>query len=151
VLRSERKPQPAGHPELANEAAWLGRLLLAAAGAIAIYWVLVLSGAVRPEGEAAFNWTVSRFLAHFYVAGTSAFAARQVLRGAVRAPLLVAFAASGLIALSLEGLAHLIVNSDLSRISLAARTDLLMRTATLVIGIWAGSYALRADRRVASS
>lgn len=150
TLRSDRKPQTAAHPELANEAAWLGRLLLTAAGSIAVYWVLVLSGAVHPEGEAAANWTVSRLLAHVYVAGTSAFAARQLLRGAMRAPLLVAFAASGLIVVSLEGLAHLIVNADLSRISLAARTDLLLRTAMLVVGIWASSYALRADRRGAS-
>jgi hypothetical protein len=148
TLRNDRKPQVSAHPELANEAAWLGRLLLAAAGAIAIYWVLILSGAVRPEGEAAVNWTASRLLAHLYVAGTSAFAARQLLRGAMRAPLLVAFAASGLIVVALEGLAHLIFNADLSRISLAARTDLLMRTAILVVGIWACSYALRADRRV---
>jgi hypothetical protein len=148
TVRTERKPQPSAHPELAHEAAWLGRLLLTAAGSISIYWVLVLSGAVRPEGEAAVNWTVPRLLAHIYVAMAAAFAARALLRGAVRASVLVAFAASGLIVVSLEGLTHLVVNADLSRISLAARTDILMRTALLAIGVWASSFALRVERRV---
>jgi hypothetical protein len=151
TLRTERKPQPSAHPDLASEAAWLGRLLLTAAGSIAIYWVLILSGAIHPEGEAALNWSASRLLAHIYVAGAAAFAARQLLRGATRASLMVAFAASGLIVISLEGLAHLVINADLSRISLAGRTDILMRTAMLAIGVWAGSYALRADRRIAAS
>jgi len=151
TLRTERKPPPSAHPELASEAAWLGRMLLTAAGSISIYWVLILSGAIRPEGEAALNWTISRLLAHVYVAATAAFAARQLLRGAARASLLVAFAASGLIVVAVEGLAHLVVNADLSQISLAARTDILMRTAMLGIGIWASSYALRADRRITPS
>ena len=147
TLRPERKPSAASHPDLAGEAAWLGRLLLTVSGAIAIYWVLILSGAVRPEGEAAWNWTISRLLAHVYVAGAAALAARQLLRGNPRGTLLVAFAASGLIVVSIEGLAHLVVNDDLSRISLAARTDILTRTAALALGVWASSYALRAERR----
>jgi len=138
TLRPERKPSAASHPDLAGEAAWLGRLLLTVSGAIAIYWVLILSGAVRPEGEAAWNWTISRLLAHVYVAGAAALAARQLLRGNPRGTLLVAFAASGLIVVSIEGLA---------RISLAARTDILTRTAALALGVWASSYALRAERR----
>src|SRR5262245_52743533 len=150
-MRAERKPAVSAHPDLANEAAWLGRLLLAASGSIAIYWVLILSGAIHPEGEAALNWNTSRLLAHVYVAAACAFAARPLLRGALRASLVVAFAASGLIVVSLEGLAHLIINADLSRISLAARTDILMRSAMLAIGVWASSYALRADRRLAAS
>ena len=48
---------------------------------------------------------------------------------------------------SIEGLAHLVVSTDLSRISLAARTDILTRSAMLGLGIWSASYALRADRR----
>jgi hypothetical protein len=148
ATRSERKPPAAPHPELVGEAAWLGRSLLAIAGGIAIYWVLILSGAVRAEGE-AWNWTVSRLLAHIYVAASSVLAARRLLRGSPRAPLLVAFAASSLMVVSIEGLAHLMVSADLSRISLAARTDILARTAMLVLGVWAGSYALRTERRSA--
>jgi hypothetical protein len=151
TLRSERKAQASAHPELANEAAWLGRLLLTAAGSIAIYWVLILTGAIRPEGEAALNWTISHLLAHIYVAAAAAFAGRQLLRGAAHASLLVAFAASGLLVVAVEGLAHLVVNVDLSRISLSARTDILMRAAMLAIGVWASSYALRTERWVAAS
>lgn len=149
-MRVERKP-PASHPELASEAAWLGRLLLAAAGMIVIHWLLVLSGAVEVEGDASANWTVSRLFAHAYVAGIAAFAARQLLRGNARAALLVAFASSGLILVAIEGLAHLVVNTDLSRISLAARTDILTRSAMLGLGVWAASYALRGDRRPSAS
>lgn len=150
-LRSERKPPALPHPELAGEAAWLGRMLLTVAGGIVIYWILVGSGALPSAGEGAWNWTVSRLLAHLYVAGLSAVAARQLMRGAARAPLVVALAASALIVVSIEGLAHLLVTGDLSRISLGARTDILARTATLGLGVWACSYALRADRRTASS
>ena len=144
--RVDRKP-PAAHPELAGEAAWLGRMLLAASGMIVIHWLLVLSGAVEVEGDAATNWTASRLLAHAYVVAIAAFSARQLLRGNARAPLLLAFAASGLVLVSIEGLAHLVVSTDLSRISLAARTDILTRSAMLGLGIWTASYALRADRR----
>jgi hypothetical protein len=144
--RVDRKP-PVAHPELAGEAAWLGRLLLAASGLIVIHWLLVLSGAVEVEGYATANWTASRLLAHAYVAGIAAFSARQLLRGNARAPLLVAFAASGLVLVSIEGLAHLVVSTDLSRISLAARTDILTRSAMLGLGTWAASYALRTDLR----
>lgn len=148
--RVERKP-PVAHPELASEAAWLGRLLLAASGMIVIHWLLVLSGAVEVEGDATTNWTASRLLAYAYVAAASAFAARQLLRGNARAALLVAFAASGLILVAIEGLAHLVFSTDLSRISLAARTDILTRSGMLGLGVWAASYALRADRRSAAS
>jgi hypothetical protein len=144
--RSERKPPPVPHIELVGEAAWLGRSLLAIAGGIAVYWLLIVSGAVHAEGD-AWNWSVSRLLAHFYVAVSSVVAARRLLRGSPRAPLLIAFAASSLIVVSIEGLAHLMVTSDLSRISLAARTDILTRTAMLALGVWATSYALRTDRR----
>lgn len=150
ALRPERRPSPPAHPELASEAAWLGRLLLTVSGMIAIYWLLILSGALDMEGDAGGNWSVSRLFAHVYVVGTAALAARQLLNGAARAPLLVAFAASSLIVVAVEGLAHLLINTDLSRISLAARTDILARTAMLVVGVWAGSYALRADRRSAA-
>ncbi len=63
----------------------------------------------------------------------------------------VAFAASGLILVAIEGLAHLVFSTDLSRISLAARTDILTRSGMLGLGVWAASYALRADRRSAAS
>lgn len=149
-VRVERKP-PVAHPELASEAAWLGRLLLAAAGMIVIHWLLVLSGAVEVEGDASSNWTVSRLFAHAYVAGIATFAARQLLRGNARAALLVAFASSGLILVAIEGLAHLVVSTDLSRVSLAARTDILTRSAMLGLGVWAASYALRVDRRPSAS
>lgn len=150
TVRSERKP-PVAHPELAGEAAWLGRLLMTAAGVIVIHWLLVLSGAVDMEGDVAANWTVSRLFGHAYVATCAVVAARQLLRGGTRAPLLVAFAASGLTLVALEGLAHLMISTDLSRISLAARTDILSRTAMLALGVWAISYALRADRRAAAA
>lgn len=145
-VRVERKPT-APHPDLAGEAAWLGRLLFAASGLIVIHWLLVLSGAFDVEGDASTGWTASRLLAHAYVAGSCAFAARHLLRGNPRAALVIAFAASGLMVVAVEGLAHLVINTDLSRMSLAARTDILTRSGMLGLGVWAASYALRADRR----
>jgi hypothetical protein len=147
ATRPERKPPPVVHPELASEASWLGRLLMAVSGLLAIHWLLVSSGAVQAEGEVAASWSASPLFANAYVAVTAALAARQLLHGALRAPVLVALAASGMIVIAVEGLAHLVVNTDLSRISLGARVDILVRTAILAIGVWGVSYALRADRR----
>lgn len=145
-VRVERRA-PLAPPDLAGEAAWLGRLLFAASGLIVIHWLLVLSGAFDVEGDGSTSWTASRLLAHAYVAGTSAVAARQLLRGNARAPLTIAFAASALVIVAMEGLAHLVLNTDLSRMSLAARTDILTRSGMLGLGIWAASYTLRAERR----
>jgi hypothetical protein len=147
AVRSERKPVPPAHPELASEASWLGRLLLTVSGLLAIHWLLVSSGAVQPEDEVAASWSISPLFANVYVAVAAALAARQLLHGTARAPVLVAVAASGMIVVAIEGLAHLVVNTDLSRIALDARVDILTRTAMLAIGIWGVSYARRADRR----
>lgn len=138
---------PVAHPELASEASWLGRLLMSVWALLAVHWLLVSSGAVQAEGEVAANWSASPLLANAYVIVTTALASRQLLQGAPRAPVLIALAASGMIVVALEGLAHLVINTDLSRISLGARVDILARTAILAIGIWGVSYALRADRR----
>ncbi|MBM4243320.1 MAG: hypothetical protein FJ148_05820 [Deltaproteobacteria bacterium] len=144
--RAEREP-PVAHPDLANEATWLGRLLLAAAGLITIHGLLVLSGTLDADGDSVASSAASQLVAHAYLAAMVAFAAHQLLRGRERAPVLVAFAASGLILVALEVLTHLVVSADLSRISLAARTDILARSGMLGLGVWAGSYALRAGRR----
>jgi len=146
-VRPERKQTPLSHPELASEAAWLGRLLMAVSTLLAVHWVLVSSGAIQPEGEVAEGWSGSSLFANAYVVVTAALASRQLLHGGLRAPILVALAASGMIVVALQGLAHLVVNTDLSRISLGARVDILARTAILAIGVWGASYALRADRR----
>jgi hypothetical protein len=143
--RVERRPP--SQPELASEAMWLGWLLLAASGMIAIHWLLVLSGAIAVEGDSSTSWTASRLVRHLYVALAAAAASRQLLRGSERAPLLVAFAASALILVAIEGRAHLVVDIDLSRMSLASRTDILTRSGLLGLGVWAASFATRANRQ----
>mgnify|MGYP001230600796 CR=1 FL=1 len=145
--RVERKPPGAHHPELAGESAWLGRLLLVTSGMLVIHWLLVLSGAIEVEGDPSTSWTASRLLAHAYVTVIAAVASRHLLRGSERAPLLVAFASSALILVAIEGLAHLVVNTDLSRMSLASRTDILTRSGMLGLGVWSASFAMRANRR----
>jgi hypothetical protein len=145
ATRQERKPVVA-HPELASEAAWLGRLLMATAAVMVVHALLVLTGATA-EGDAAADWSASRLFANGYVVTTAGFAARHLLRGTPRTSLAVAFAASALIVVAIEGLAHLLITTDLSRISLAARTDILTRTGMLGLGVWAASFALRVDRR----
>jgi hypothetical protein len=151
TIRSERKPQQPPPADLAGEAAWLGRSLFAVAGAAAVYWLLVSTGGIRPEGDEAWRWTMSHSLSHAFVTGTCGLAARVLLRGAPRATLFIALAAGGMIVTALEGLTHLLISGDLAQISLSARTDILARAALLAIGIWASSYALRADRRVPPS
>lgn len=145
--RTERKLPPATHPELASEAVWLGRLLMGVSGLLALQCLLVASGAAHPEAALAASWSASALLANVYVVVTTGLASRQLLHGALRAPALVALAASGMIVVAVEGLAHLVINTDLSRISLGARMDILARTAMLAIGVWSASYALRSERR----
>jgi hypothetical protein len=146
--RSDRKPQQPPHADLAGESVWLGRSLFVVAGGAAVYWLLIATSGIRPEGDEAWRWTMSHSLSHAFVAGTSALAARVLLRGGQRATLFIALAAGGMIVTALEGLTHLLISGDLSQISLSARTDILARAALLAIGIWASSYALRTERRV---
>lgn len=136
-------------PELAAEAAWLGRFLLAVAAFALLYWVAFAMGAAAPEGDEAWRWTLSHSLAHLFLAASSAMAGRLLLQGGPRAPLFVAVAAGALLVTALEGLTRMVVAGGIADVSLGARSDILTKSAVLALGIWSASYALRADRRVA--
>ncbi len=144
-----RRAGAAPPPELAAEAAWLGRFLIAAGAFTLLYWLALAVGAVLPEGEEAWRWTLSHGLAHLFLAASAAMAGRLLLQGGARAPLFVAVAAGALLVTALEGLTRMVVAGGMADISLGARSDILTKSAVLALGIWSASYALRADRRVA--
>ncbi len=142
--RRSSTPPPA---DLAAEGAWLGRSLFVIAGGLALYWVLVLGGAARPEGDEAWRWASAHALPHLFLAATAAYAARALLRADSRPSLLVGVTAGALIVLALEGITRAMIAGDIGDLSLSVRTNVLVQTATLAIGIWAASFAVRSERR----
>jgi hypothetical protein len=146
--RQERRTSSTPRPELASEAAWLGRSLVLVAAVTLLYWLAVVTGAVVAESDESWRWTLAHSLAHFFLAASAGMAGRLLLQNGPRAPLFVAVAAGGLVVIALEGLTRMVIVGGLSEISLSARSDILTKAAVLAAGIWAGSYALRADRRV---
>jgi hypothetical protein len=106
------------------------------------------TGVGRPESDEAWRWTVSHSLPHLFLVGASAMAARSLIRADPRASLIVGLVAGALIVLALEGIARAAVGGgSLDELSLSARTDVLTRAVTLAMGVWAASFALRAERR----
>lgn len=142
--RRSPAPPPA---DLAAEGTWLGRALLVVAAGLAVYWLGVLVGAARPETDHAWRHASSHALPHLFLATSAAFAARTLLRATSPASLLVGIVAGAMIVLALEGITRAMTAGDLGDLSLSVRTNVLVQTATLAIGIWAGSFALRAQRR----
>lgn len=146
-VRHERRGSYPPRPELASEALWLGRALLAFAAATLLYWLAVLTGVVVFQGGEAWHWTLSHGLAHLFLAASAGMAGRLLLQSAPRAPLFVAVAAGGLVVVALEGWARMLFVGGLSESSLSGRGDILTQATVLAAGIWAGSYALRANHQ----
>jgi len=142
--RRSPTPPPA---ELAAEAIWLGRCLLVIAATLVVYWLGVLGGATRPETDQAWRWTSAHALPHLFLAGSALLAARALFRTEARATLFVGVAAGALIVLALEGITRAMTGGELGDLSLSVRSEVLLQTATLAIGVWAASYALRFERR----
>lgn len=152
--RSARNTQKSPTPppaDLAAEGAWLGRSLLVVAAGLALYWLGVLGGPTRPASDEGWVWVASHALPHLFLAASAAYAARALLQAESRTSLLVGVVASALIVLALEGLSRAMSGSDLGDLSLGVRANVLVQTATLAIGVWAGSFAIRTERRSGSS
>jgi hypothetical protein len=151
-VRQDKKPRPLAATDLHAEGIWLGRTLFLVAAGTAIYWLMVLSGAIH-AGVGALAWrsTVTMLFAQAVVVGTNGLAALRLLRDSTRQVAHVALAAGAAIAVAVEGLARLVIGGDLSDLTLSTRVDILANTAALGVGIWALSYALRAQRRDAAA
>ena len=141
-------PPPA---DLASAATWLARSLLVGAGGLLLYWMGLASGTSHPGGSESWRWASSHALPHLFLAGSAAFTARTLLRSEERAHLFVALVAGALIVLALEGLTRAVIGGDLGDLSLSVRTDVLVHTGTLAIGVWAASFAVRSDSRPAAA
>lgn len=110
--------------------------------------MLVVAGALHPNpGEGAFRELGGDSLAHLFLTVSCGAAALRLLRDVGRSSAHVALAAGALVFMTLYRLAHLVVDGDLSEVSLSVRTEILANAAGLAIGIWAFSYALRLQRR----
>ena len=147
-VRPDRKPTVSPTNELAGEAVWLGRTLMVVAAGTVAYWLLTLSGGVQAHrGATAWRALASSSLAHAFLIGSNGLAATRLLRDGARCSAQVALAAGALVVIALEGLARLVVDGDLSEVSLSVRTEILVNAGVLAIGIWAFSYALRTQKR----
>lgn len=150
TLRTTRRGSSPPPAEMAAEGTWLARSLIIVAGALVFYWLGVLGGAMQPETEEAWRWTSSHAMPQLFLAAGAAFAARSISRGETRSGLLVGLVAGGLIVLALGGIGRALVGEGLGDLSLSVRTDVLLQTATLAIGVWAASFAMRSERHQAS-
>lgn len=146
--RTARRTPTTPPADLAAEGTWLGRALLVVAGGLIVYWLGVLGGPPRPGSDEGWLWATSHALPHLFLAATAAYAARPLLRGEARTSLLVGLVAGALIVLALEGISRAMSGSNLDDLSLGVRTNVLVQTATLAVGIWAGSFAIRTERRL---
>ena len=155
AARAEKKPRPPAASDLHAEGVWLGRVLFVVAASTVIYWLIVLSGGIHAGiGAGAWRSAVTMLFAHLVLVGTCGVAALRLLRDLTRSIAHVALAAGAAVAVSVEGLARLVIGGDLSdvtNLTLSTRTDILANTAALGVGIWALSYALRAQRREAAA
>lgn len=146
--RGERRAPPQPASDLLGEATWLGRVLFVVAAATICYWLLILSDAIHPSrGSEAWRSLAAASMAHVFLTVSCGAAALRLLRDAGRSAVHVGLAAGGLVVVTLEGLARLVVSGDLSEVSLSVRSEILANAAGLAIGIWAFSYALRLQRR----
>lgn len=126
-----------------SETLWLARFCFGVAGILLLYWLGVLGFHGGPQNADTWSWILSEGFPHLVVAVGAAFVAQSLLRSGPRAPQWVALLAGGLIILSLQGITRAMVAGDLDHLSLTIRIEVFVRTATLAIGIWAASYALR--------
>jgi hypothetical protein len=145
--KQSRRQESQPGDELASEAIWLARCLLAIAVINAVYWILVTTGSIQGDNEEARRWLLSSSVSHVFVACSGAIGAALLYREVPRALVYVALSAGAMIVVALEGLARLFLAGDLAQLTLAARADILARAASLALGIWATSYVLRVQRR----
>ena len=126
-----------------TEAQWLARACFAVAGVLLLYWLGVLG--VTPESQGPATWisSLSEGLPHLVVAIAAGFTAQSLLQSDQRTRQKLGIFAGGLLILSFQGITRAILGSDLEHLSLSLRLEVLLRTATFAVGIWAASYALR--------
>ena len=72
--------------------------------------------------------------------------AGATLRRKTYPPIALALMAVGLVVLSIQGLTHRRIIDELPNLSPHTRPEVFVRTTTLLIGVWATSYALRVDQ-----
>jgi len=142
-----RRPSIGPVDELASEAVWLGRSLFVVAGAIGVYCALILTGSIQGDGEESRHWLLSLLVGDVFVGLCSAAGGVLLMREVKRASLYVALAAGALIVVALQGLTHLVVSGELVELTLTARLEVLLRSATMALGVWAISFLIRAAKR----
>lgn len=126
-----------------NEAVWLARSCFGVAGILVLYWLGVLGLGGGPESAPTWNWTLSEGLPHLVVAVAAGFIAQALLRSDARVRQWTGLLAGALLILSVQGIIRAMVGSDLDQLPLNVRVEVLVRTATFAVGIWAASYTLR--------
>ncbi len=148
VTRQSPTPPPA---DLVAEGTWLGRALLVVTAGLSVYWLAVLVGVTRPETDEAWRHAFSHGLPHLFLAASAALSAHALLRTTSHPSLPFGMTAGAMIVLALEGITRAMTAGDLGDLSLNVRTNVLIQTAALAIGIWAASFALRSQRRTDAS
>lgn len=144
TIRHDVAPAPG---ELAAEAAWLARALVAVAAGIVLLWLLRLDHGGHPPGSDGWGGTaVGAAFGHLLLAGCAAAAILRLLRDPVAATVPVALAAGAIGVTAAQGIARLVLGGDLAAETLSVRTEILAYATAAAVAVWAASWAHRLER-----
>jgi hypothetical protein len=143
--RRLRRPESGGsNPgELAAEAHWLGRTLLAIGTAAALYWSAFLFGIVPAGGEEAWRWSASISVGHFFFAATAAAGGLALLRSPRDGFLWIAFAGGAAAVLALTGLFR---GSIVGEFAALSPLEVLAHSVFAGLAVWIASFLVRSEQ-----
>jgi hypothetical protein len=144
----DRKPAPSSIGELAGEAGWLARALLAVVlGVVAAGLLRASAASAAPRGSEDPQAIAVALAGSLSVIACCGAAAWRLLRAAAGSSILVAFAAGALALHGVSGVARALSEGFSPEPTLAHRVDVLAVGAGLAVAAWAASFASRLQRR----
>lgn len=138
-----KRPASERRKPSAQETAWLGRALLAAAVYLAFYWVGIATGVFPLEGQDERAWLYSFLPADLFVAVVAAIGAVDLLGNGAKREIFVLLGGGGLILLTLERIAYRISSSMHHALTPGERLEVTAMGICLSIGVWVVSHSLR--------
>ncbi len=148
----EHKAAPASVGDLAGEANWLARALLAVVLGVVAAGLLRASAASAsaPRGSEDLQAVSVVLVASLFAIACCGAAAWRLLRAPAGSSVHVAFAAGALSLQSVAGVARVLSDAAAPEPTLAHRFDVLAIGAGLAVAAWATSFAFRLLRRDSS-
>lgn len=145
--KTVRRPVTPAPAELAAEATWLARALVAVAAGILLPWLLRLEPGAHPPGSDGWGGTaVATAVGHLLLSGCTVTAILRLLRDPVDATVPVALAAGAIGVTAAQGITRLVLGGELAAETLSARAEILAYTTAAAMAVWAASWAHRLEQ-----